>query len=139
MDNKLSNIINVNLKNLLLQLNNLTNDEKDKNNDLPNSKYKDQEYFSTLNNNTKSKCLSMLHLNVSSLQKHFDNFECILDEIKLEFDFIGITESRISKIQSPSNNIILPNYSIEHTPTEATAGDALLYIHKKLLTKFALS
>ena len=38
-----------------------------------------------------------LHLNISSLQKHFDNFECFLDEMKLEFDFIGITESRILK------------------------------------------
>ena len=47
-DNKLSNNINVNLKNLLLQLNNLTNNENNKNNDLPNSKCKNQEYFSTL-------------------------------------------------------------------------------------------
>ena len=74
----------------------------------------------------KSKCLSMLHLNVSSLQRHFNNFECFLDEMKLEFDFIGITESLISKTQLPSNNINLTNYSIEYTPTEATAGRALL-------------
>ena len=47
-----------------------SNDEKDENNDLPNSKYKDQEYFPTLSNNIKSTCLSMLHLNISSLQKH---------------------------------------------------------------------
>ena len=68
----------------------------------------------------------MLHLNVSSLQRHFNNFECFLDEMKLDFDFIGITESLISKSQLPSNIINLPNYSIEHTPTEATAGGALL-------------
>ena len=79
----------------------------------------------------KSKCLSMLHLNISSWQKHFNNFECFLDEMKLEFDFIGITESRISKTQSPSNNINLSNYSIEHTPAEATAGGVLLCINKK--------
>ena len=46
IDSKLSNnvnvYVNVNLKNLLLQLNNLTNDEKDENNDLLNSNYKDQ-------------------------------------------------------------------------------------------------
>ena len=51
--------------------------------------------------------------------------------MKLEFDFIGITESRISKTQSPSNNINLSNYSIEHTPAEATAGGVLLCINKK--------
>ena len=67
IDNKLSNKINVNLKNLLTNLNNPTNDEKDENNDLPNSKYKDQEHFSLVNNNMKSKYLSMLHLNISFL------------------------------------------------------------------------
>ena len=104
--NKLSNNTNVNLKNLLLSLRNLKNDEKYENNDLPNSKYKDQEYAFTFINNMKSKCLSILHLNISSLQKHFDNFECFLDEMKLEFDLIDITESRILKTQSPSNNSI---------------------------------
>ena len=53
-----------------------------------------------------------------------------LDETKLEFDFIGITESRISKTQS-LNNISLPNHSIEHRPTKATAGGGFLYINKK--------
>ena len=72
----------------------------------------------------------MLHLNISSLQ-NFDNSECFLDEMKLEFDFIGITESRPSKAQSSSKNINLSNYSIEHTLTEATAGGVLLYINKK--------
>ena len=79
----------------------------------------------------KSKCPSMLHLNISSLQKHFNNFECFLGKMKLEFDFIGIAELRISKTHSPSNNINLPSYSIKHIPTEATAGGALLYINKK--------
>ena len=50
----------------------------------------------------------------------------------LEFDFIGVTESRIKKKkQSPSNNINLKNYSIEHTHTEATADGVLLHIKKK--------
>ena len=49
-DYKVSNKIHKNLKNPLLHLSNLSNDEKDENNDLPNSKYKDQEYFSTLSN-----------------------------------------------------------------------------------------
>ena len=79
----------------------------------------------------KSKCPSMLHLNISSLQKHFNNFECFLGKMKLEFDFIGIAELRVSKTHSPSNNINLPSYSIKHIPTEATAGGSLLYISKK--------
>ena len=49
----LTNNINVNLKSLLFQLQKLSNDGKDENNDLPNSRYKDREYFSTLSNNMK--------------------------------------------------------------------------------------
>ena len=48
IDNKLSNDINVNFKKLLIQLKNLTDNE---NNNLPNSKYKDQEYFLLISNN----------------------------------------------------------------------------------------
>ena len=49
----LTNNINVNLKSLLFQLHKLSNDGKDENNDLPNSRYEDREYFSTLSNNMK--------------------------------------------------------------------------------------
>ena len=49
----LTNSISVNLKSLLFQLHKLSNDGKDENNDLPNSRYKDREYFSTLSNNMK--------------------------------------------------------------------------------------
>ena len=69
IDHKLSNKISVILINLLLQLKNFTNVEKDENNDLSNLEHNDQEEFSTVRNNMKSKCLSMLHLNTSSLQK----------------------------------------------------------------------
>ena len=69
IDHKLSNKISVILINLLLQLKNLANVEKDENNDLSNLEHNDQEEFSTVGNNMKPKCLSVLHLNTSSLQK----------------------------------------------------------------------
>ena len=47
----------------------------------------------------KSKSLSLFHLNINYLQKHFDDFEYFLNDLKLEFDFIGITESRLLKSQ----------------------------------------
>ena len=79
----------------------------------------------------KSNCLSMLHLNIHSLQKHPHIFEWFFHEMKLAFDFIGITESRISKTQSSSNNINLLNDSIEHMPPEATTGGTSLYNNTK--------
>ena len=42
-----------------------------------------------------------------------------------------ISESRILKSQSLNTNVSLQNYAIEQTPTESTAGGALLHINKK--------
>ena len=88
-------------------------------------------YFSNLDVKLKSKCLSFFHLNINSLSKNFDNFNHLINELKLEFDILGISESRILKSQSLNTNVSLQNYVIEQTPTESTAGAALLYINKK--------
>ena len=47
----------------------------------------------------------------------------------MSFDIIALTESRIKKNSVSPIHIKLENYSIEHTPTEITAGGALLYIN----------
>ena len=53
------------------------------------------------------------------------------NELKLEFDVLGISESRILKSQYLNTNVSLQNYVIEQTPIESTARGALLYINKK--------
>ena len=123
--------IDPNLKNLLCQLNNLSEKENIDNENLPNCKYRDISYFSNLDVELKSKCLSFFHLNINSLSKNFDNFNHLINELKLEFDILGISESRILKSQSLNTNVSLQNYVIEQTPTESTAGGALLYINKR--------
>ena len=79
----------------------------------------------------KSKALSLFHRNVGSLPKRFDNFKNLINQLQIEFDLIGITESRLIKGISPATNINLKDYVIEHTPTESSAGGALLYVYKK--------
>ena len=88
-------------------------------------------YFSNLDVELKSKCLSFFHPIINSLSKNFDNFNHLINELKLEFDILGISESRILKSQSLNTNVSLQNYVIEQTPTESTAGGALLYINKR--------
>ena len=75
---------------------------------------------------------SLLHLNICSLSKNFDNFCILLKEINMNFDIIALTESRIKKNSVSPINIELENFSTEHTPTEIAAGGALLYINKRL-------
>ena len=80
----------------------------------------------------KSKSLSLLHLNICALSNNFNEFSILLKEIKINFDIIALTESRIKKNSVYPINIELENYSIELTPTEIVARGALLYINKKL-------
>ena len=54
-----------------------------------------------------------------------------IQELDIDFDFIGITESSISKTNFSSTNIALGNYTIEQTPAESNAEGALFYISRK--------
>ena len=48
----------------------------------------------------------------------------------MNFDFLGILESRLKLNQSPLTSIQLPGYNIEYTPTECNNGGTLLYAKK---------
>ena len=125
--------IEPNLKNLLCQLNSVSEKKNIDNEKLPNCKYRSISYFSSFDVELKSKCLSFFHLNINSLSKNFDNFNHLINklELELEFDILGISDSRILQSQSLNTNVTLQNYVIKQTPTESTARGALPYINKK--------
>ena len=125
--------IEPNLKNLLCQLNSVSEKKNIDNEKLPNCKYRSISYFSSFDVELKSKCLSFFHLNINSLSKNFDNFNHLINELKLEFDILGISESRTLKSQSLNTKVSLQNYVIEQTSTESAAGGALLYINMRFL------
>ena len=112
-------------------MNNLSEKENIDNENLPNCKYRDISYFSNLDVELKSKCLSFFHLNINLLSKNFDNFNHLINELKLKFDILDISETRILKSQPLNTNVSLQNYVIGQTPTESTAGGALLYLNKR--------
>ena len=72
--------------------------------------------------------LHFLHLNISSLPYHFSELQTLLSSTKVNFDIIGISESRIKQNKNPIRNINFQNYNIEHCTTGATNGGVLLYI-----------
>ena len=45
---------------------------------------------------------SLLHLNIASLDVHKDAFEDMLSILDLDFDILGLTETRIIKEQNPT-------------------------------------
>ena len=50
---------------------------------LRNCTFIEKSYFSNPNVELKSKCVSFFHLNINSLSKNFDNFNHLLNELKL--------------------------------------------------------
>ena len=83
----------------------------------------------------KNKSLSLFHINACSLNKTFDDPQHLLSFTKTKFDIIAVSETRITKQVSLSNNLKLNNYSFESTPPETSAGGTLLYIANHLSYK----
>ena len=50
-------------------------------------------------------------------------------------NIIGISETRLQRGKQPINNISLPNYVYEHTPTELGKGGTLLCTDKSIKYK----
>ena len=118
------------LENFTDQINMRIRDPTDSNFFEQDSLYYDLKEFNNLNN--KFNQFSLLHLNISSLQYHFEELNDLLETSNTKFSVIGITESRLKKGTKPISNIDLPNYKIEHTPTESEKGGSLLYISNNL-------
>ena len=78
------------------------------------SLYYDINEFNNLD--IKNNQFSLLHLNISSLQYHFEEFTKLLDTSKTKFSVIGITESRLKEGLTPTTNINLKNYKKKALP-----------------------
>ena len=105
------------------------------NND-PNIKNSSCKYYSIddfcSKNYQADKLFSIFHLNIDSLQYHKNDLDILLDKLKLKFDIIAISETRLIKNIEPVHDISIPSYHIEKTTTEASKGGTLLYISDKL-------
>ena len=74
------------------------------------------------------KYFSILHLNIHCLEFHIEELRTVLKLIKLKFDFICITESKIRKNMEPKVDIKIDDYQFPvGTPTEASKGGVLIY------------
>ena len=79
------------------------------------------------------KSFSILHLNIHSIQKHFDEFSTALDMLNFKFDVIAISESLLIKGKNPIVDFHLDGYHPPiGTPTESSKGGVLMYISDSL-------
>ena len=84
-----------------------------------------------INEKLSKRNLSMIHLNIASLQLHIDELRCLLEIINNPFDVIAITETRLHE-QNPIIDLSIPGFDFHHTETHTQNGGAALYIRKKI-------
>ena len=69
------------------------------------------------------------------LSSDINELPTFLNFLEIKFDIICIAESRLSQKNPLTSNINIPEYNIEHTPTEVSAGGALMFISQTLQYK----
>ena len=124
-----------NLELLVSQFSNATPENSNDPEKISSSKYYDIEEMHNIEIPPKNQSQSLFHINACSLNKNFDDCQHILSCNKTKFDIKAISETRITKQESLSNNLNLNNYSFEFTPAETSAGGTLLYIANHLSHK----
>ncbi|XP_065650433.1 MATH and LRR domain-containing protein PFE0570w-like [Hydra vulgaris] len=91
--------------------------------------------ISTLIGNIDVNALSILHLNIRSIQKNFDKFKEFLFSVKIKFQIICLTETwcRNKEIKNNSN-FQLNNYKVIHQirGSEKIGGGVCIFIHNSL-------
>ena len=73
----------------------------------------------------------MFYLNIT-LQYHFDELQTFLSKCRIDFQILGITESRLKTDILIATNVQLPGFNVEHMPTKSSRGGALLYIRETI-------
>lgn len=82
-----------------------------------------------------SSYLSFLHLNISSLPKHLDELDTLLNSLDHNFKVLGISETRLTETSIP-HNIEINGFKTPYlTSTKASAGGTALYVSKDVESK----
>ena len=86
---------------------------------------------------TKQHEFLLLHLNIWLLYIHSYTKKMVsfLNLLETKFDIICIIESWLFQKNPLTSNINIPGYNIGHTPREASAGGALMFISQTLQYK----
>ena len=123
------------LNKFIKQISNLIIENTDPENENTNfCKYYDLDKFSKAKFKSEQN-LSILHLNIASLQYHIDDLKILIQSLDFKFDILAISESKLKRFTIPNININIPNYQYVHTPTEASKGGTLIYISDNLVYK----
>ena len=93
------------------------------------------EEFKQFHNDPSHDSLSILHLNIRSIKKNFENFRLFLSTLDFSFSVLCFSETWLDDVSS--NSLYeLPNYISKHQIRDDRKGGGVsLYIHKSLSFK----
>ena len=83
----------------------------------------------------EKKYLEIFHLNISALHYDFSELHILLGNCRVNFNIIGITESRLKRNQRAIHNIDIPNYNMQQRSAEGPSDSALIYIKNDIIYK----
>ena len=76
---------------------------------------------------------SLLHNNVRSLRRNLENLQVhLLDELNYSFSVIGVSETKISTVDSVNFDTSIPGYKFEYVPTPLASGGVGMYVKDSL-------
>ena len=96
---------------------------------LQNNFFSSQIFYDVLLINTSTNLI--IHLNISSLQAHFDELNDFLTRFSNPPSIILLSETRINV--NPCININIPGYTFVHLPSPAKAGGVGAYLLTNLI------
>ena len=130
---RLENCPNFDIQSLLDSMKNNHDDNAFLSDSIKSAYYDSNEF---LKNKFLEKSFSLLHLNIASIQLHFDEILTLLASTNKEFDILCFSETKLKENFSTLINIEIPGYSYFHTPTKTSHGGTLIYFKNELSAKF---
>ena len=91
-----------------------------------------EDFNSAYENESSSNYFSILHLNIRSIKKNFENFKMLLNSISFTFSIICFSETWLDETNSTKNSLYeLPNYMSKHqVRSYRRGGGVFIYVHK---------
>ena len=81
----------------------------------------------------KDTSFSVFHNIVVSINRNLENFQThILYELDFHFNIIGVTETKITNVNSQMCTAVIPGYSFEYVPMPLSSGGVGLFIDESL-------
>ena len=79
----------------------------------------------------KDENVSVLHLNIRSINKNFESFKIFLSNLNFSFSIICFSETWLNNSNVDNSNYELPNYvSVHQIKNHYKGGGVSVYIHK---------